>query len=323
MRVEHIRLRKRNSGKSAGAAPRLNQLLALAALATGCCAWAGETTQASSHALAHSYASFTVGTPPAALGLDPFYGKHVDAGGIPVVSSSQVSDDALLIARDIVNAMLIDRPDVRRDMVGRGVRVGVMAIGEGTMDLPEQRDWKKPARDDPRLTSCERRNYARIAAMTDAQYWNGRARGMGGDYTTVGEENLLGVPGTRYFGENILVHEFSHNILSTLERIEPGFYREVEAAYVQAMRKGLWADSYATTTVQEYWAEGTQFWFDSNMAYAHGALTIADDQDLAQYDPVLYRLLGKVYGALHRIHADVFHMSPARLQVHPVRHGDC
>ncbi len=275
------------------------------------------------HALVRSYASFTVGTPPAALGLDPFYGKHVDAGGIPVVSSSKVSDDALLIARDIVNAMLIDRPDVRRDMVGRGVRVGVMAIDEGTMDRPEQRDWKKPAEDDPRLTFCERKNYARIAAMTDAQYWNSRARGMGGDYTTVGEENLLGVADTRYYGESILVHEFSHNILSTLQRVEPDFYREVEAAYDQAMRKGLWADSYAVTTVQEYWAEGTQFWFDSNMAYANGALTIADDQALAEYDPLLYRLLGRVYGTTHHIHADVFHMSPARLRVRSVEPGGC
>lgn len=321
MRIERVRSHKRRPGRSAGAAIWPKRLLALAALATGC-AWAGESAQAP-HALVRSYASFTVAAPPAALGLDPFYAKHVDAGGIPVVSSARVSDDALLIARDIVDAMLAHRPDVRVDMVGRGVRVGVMAIDEGTMDLPEQRDWKKPAKDDPRLTFCERKNYARIAAMTDAQYWNGRARGMGGDYTTVGEENLLGVAGSRYFGESILVHEFSHNILSTLQRIEPDFHREVEAAYGQAMRKGLWADSYAMTTVQEYWAEGTQFWFDSNMAYANGASTIADDQDLARYDPVLHRLLGRVYGDTHRIPADVFHMSPARLLVHPVGSGGC
>ena len=48
--------------------------------------------------------------------------------------------------------------------------------------------------------------------MTDQEYWNRRARGMGGRYTTGAEENVLGYPGTRYFGEHILVHEFWHGI---------------------------------------------------------------------------------------------------------------
>ena len=32
--------------------------------------------------------------PPSALGLSPFYKQYVDAGGIPVVSSAKVRDDA-------------------------------------------------------------------------------------------------------------------------------------------------------------------------------------------------------------------------------------
>src|SRR4051812_11392965 len=57
------------------------------------------------------YAAFTVHAPPAALGLDAFYQKYVDAGGIPVTTSARVPDTALLIARDIVTAMLAERPD--------------------------------------------------------------------------------------------------------------------------------------------------------------------------------------------------------------------
>jgi hypothetical protein len=43
--------------------------------------------------------------------------------------------------------------------------------------------------------------------MTARQYWNRRARGMGGTFTTCAEENVLGYPGTADFGEHILVHE--------------------------------------------------------------------------------------------------------------------
>ncbi|TCM12040.1 hypothetical protein EDF56_12010 [Novosphingobium sp. PhB165] len=254
-----------------------------------------------------------VGPVPASLGLDPFYRKFVDAGGIPVVSSAKVPDKALLIARDIVLAETNERPDIRRELVRSGARVGVMANDEGTMDLPEQRDWKKPAIDDERLTPCERQNYARIAAMTDAEYWNSRARGMGGLYTTGAAENLLAVPGTRYFGENILVHEFSHNILSAIEHVDPPLYARVEAAYRHALDHGLWKDDYASVTVQEYWAEGTQFWFNSNKAYRTDGRVIVASADLQDYDPLLYAVLAEVYSPSHRIAADAFYDHPARL----------
>src|SRR5262245_66447607 len=59
--------------------------------------------------------------PPAALGLDPFYTKWVDAQGLPVVSSSRVPDAALFEARAIVNPMLERRPEVRAQLAaGRG-----------------------------------------------------------------------------------------------------------------------------------------------------------------------------------------------------------
>ncbi len=264
-----------------------------------------------------SYEVFTLSAPPPSLGLDPFYQKYVDAGGIPIVSSARVPDAALLIARDIVLAETAQRPDVRRDMATSGARVGVMAIDEGTMDLPEQRNWKKPVADDKRLTQCERKHYDKIAAMTDAQYWNSRARGMGGHYSTGAAENLLGVPGTRYFGENILVHEFSHNILSTLRKTDPLFYGRVQRAYDHAMAAGLWKGDYASVTIQEYWAEGTQFWFNSNKVFQDGDRSVLSDKDLLAYDPMLYSVLEEIYGQNHHIPADVFYNHPARLIVPP------
>src|ERR1700731_1226438 len=56
--------------------------------------------------LAPSYTRVLITAPPTTLSLDTFYKKYTDAWGIPIVSSQKVPDDALLVARDIVNYML-------------------------------------------------------------------------------------------------------------------------------------------------------------------------------------------------------------------------
>ncbi|WP_235528265.1 glycoside hydrolase [Sphingomonas sp. Leaf231] len=260
------------------------------------------------------YVAQAVGPPPARLKLDPFYKRYVDAAGLPVVSSAAVPDAALLTARDIAVAMLIERPDLRRAMIARGFRVAIMGQDEGTVDLPEQRDWKKPARDDPRLTACERKLYdQRIGRQSDAQYWNDRARGMGGDLTSAATENLLGLPGTRYFGENIFVHEFSHAILEAVRTADPALYARVDRAYVSAMAANLWKGEYGATSVDEYWAEGTQTWFNSNRLTVLDGRRILNDADLSGYDVALFNVLSEVYGERHRLPGDVFYRHPARV----------
>ncbi|WFU13077.1 glycoside hydrolase (plasmid) [Rhizobium sp. CB3090] len=260
-----------------------------------------------------NFDTFIVRSPPPSLGLDPFYAKYADAAGIPIISSEKVPDTALLIARDIVLYMLSERRDVRDALIRAGARVGIMAIDETTTDIPEQRDWQKPALDDPRLTPDERRNYAStIAKMTAQEYWAQRARGMGGLYTTGAVENLMGVPGTRYYGGNILVHEFSHNIFNALRTVDPDLVARVEKAYFHAREKGLWARSYMENTVDEYWAEGTRFWFNTNMAYSHGELTVATSDDFEVHDPELYNIMAEVYRHDHHILADVFYRHSAK-----------
>lgn len=260
------------------------------------------------------YAAATIGPPPTTLRLDPFYTRHVDAGGIPVVSSAKVPDDALLFARDIAVAMLADRPDLRRWMAASGYRVAIIALTEGLVDLPEQRHWTKPAADDPRLTTCERKYYAeRIGRLSDRDYWNNRARGMGGDLTSAATENLLGAPDTRYYGENIFVHEFSHGILEAIRRTDPVLYGSVERAYAAAMVRGMWKGEYAAVTVDEYWAEGTQTWFNSNKVAVVDGQQILSDDDLARYDVALYNVLAQVYGARHQLPGDAFYRHPARM----------
>ncbi|HEU4386825.1 MAG TPA: glycoside hydrolase [Blastocatellia bacterium] len=270
--------------------------------------------------LVEDYVRAVVGAPPASLGVDPFYKKYTDALGIAILSSEKVPDAALLVARDIVIHMLSKRPDLRAEMLKKKMRVGVMAQSESTTDIPEHRNNRRPARDDPRLTPGEKANYDKpggIGGMTDKEYWDRRARGLGGNPTTCAEENLLGYPGTRYYGENIFVHEFSHAIMGVAIRTaDPGLFAEIQAAYKEAMANGLWKNHYASTNANEYWAEGTQTWFWSNYEYMDGSTRVQSPDDLQRYDPKLYALLGRVYED-HHIPMDVYYgknIQPGRRQ---------
>jgi hypothetical protein len=267
-------------------------------------------------AIIADYARAAIGTPPDSLKYDPFYRKYTTAVGLPIVGSATVSDAALLVARDIVTHMLARRPDVREAMIRQGFRVAIMAETESTTDLPEQRDWKKPTIDDPRLTDGERANYARIAAMTDKEYWDRRARGMGGRLTSGAEENILGYPGTRYYGENILVHEFSHGIMSGIRTADSTLYQGIQAAYRAAKEAGRFEGHYAINTAAEYWAEGTQWWFWSNYEHYAGDVRLQTPDDLANYDPTLYALLAQVY-LDHHVPMDVYHARNIRPAARP------
>lgn len=254
-----------------------------------------------------SYAAAAVGPVPESLGVDPFYRKHVDALGIPVIASDKVPDDALLVARDIINTMLAARPDVRQALIERKWRTGVIAEVEMTMDIPEYARLRRPgvSRDEP-------------VTQADRDYHAWRSRGLGGNPTTGAEENLLGYPDTRYFGEHIFVHEFAHAIMGGgLRQADPTLYAEIRAAYDSAMAAGKYryADGrkhYATTNAGEYWAEGVQWWFFSNYGECFAGNEIVESpEDLKRYDPRLFELIGRVF-TTHRIPMDVFHARRVR-----------
>ena len=268
-------------------------------------------------ALVPSYEQAMITAPPAAFSFSAFYKKYADAYGIPIISSEKVPNNAVLMARDIVNYMLVKRMDIRTALIERKARVLIMAETEMETDLPERSDWKKPTKEDRRLTPGERENYDKpggIASMTDREYWNKRARGMGGTVTSCAEENLLGYPDTRYYGENILVHEFSHNIMGALRTADPALFAEIDPAYQAAKTKGLYKGQYAINTVAEYWAEGSQWWFWSNYEFYDGETRVQTPDDLKAYDPTLYGILERVYAGHHNP-ADVYYarnIKPAR-----------
>ena len=257
-------------------------------------------------------------TPPS-LAAGGFYAKHVVASGIPILSSARVPDEALLAARAMVRDMLSNRPDLAAWLQRNGYRVAIIAEDEALLDLPENAHWTKPAPDDPRLTRCEKKHYEeRIGRLTDRAYWDARARGIGGQRTVGSEEDVLGLDTSRYYGETILVHEFAHNILFAIQAVDPALYARVEAAYANALANDLWLNEYATTTVQEYWAEGTQFWFESNRLTVVDGTRILNRDDLARYDPALHAVLARAYGEVTRLAGDPFYRHPARVPPGPI-----
>ena len=256
--------------------------------------------------------------PPASLSAEPFYTKYLSAAGIPILSSERVPDAALVAARDMASGLFAHRPDLAEWLVANDYRVAVIAEEEALLDLPDKANWTKPARDDPRLTRCELKHYdVRIGTKSDRQYWDERARGIGGRRTVGSEEDVLGLPTTRYWGETIFVHEMAHNVLFAIEAVDPALYAEVEAAYANALANDLWFNEYAITTTQEYWAEGTQIWFNSNRRVMVDGRQILNHPDLAAYDPKLYAALAQAYGDKHRLESDPFWMSEARVPPGP------
>lgn len=219
---------------------------------------------------------------PASLSLDPFYRKYTDANGIPVISSSQVPEEALLKARSIVLTMLSKRDDVRLMLIEKNARVGIIGAREVTTDMPEYEFLK----DDPNTN------------------WDERSRGLGGTIwvplTTGAEENILCYSNDRYRPEDILIHEFAHAIHGMgIKFIEADFEQRLNALYTNAITSGKWANTYAATNFSEYWAEGVQDWYNVNTQSipADGIHNhINTRSELQQYDPGLYELLGEYFG---------------------------
>ena len=79
------------------------------------------------------------------------------------------------------------------------------------------------------------------------------------------EENLLGYKDDPYRGESILIHEFAHTMHEMgVNAIDKTFDAHLQQLYQQAMKKGLWKNTYDAADYREYWAEGVQCWFDAN-----------------------------------------------------------
>jgi hypothetical protein len=234
-------------------------------IATGCAVAGADTAQTSSDVTSTCH----VARPPAYLGLDAFYVKYCDAGGMPVVAASVVPDLAVQQASAIAAAMLAPNPSVRDELVALHVRYGIIGEHQLASDMPEFR----------------------------GQAW-ATGRGYGATATLPlavnGEENVMCYEATNgNWDENIVVHEMGHTIMTALQIVDPDLRARVVAAYAAAMQAGKYRGFYAATNVEEYWAEGVQDYVGGHAW--HDANDITTRAELAQYDPALYATLDEVF----------------------------
>ena len=224
--------------------------------------------------------------PAATDGVPAFYTQRASAGGFPIVASAKVSPYAVKEAVYLVELMLAKRPDVRDAMTASGARLCILAHNEFTMDQPEFAN----------LEAVEG-----YEALSPREYWDARARGLGGSETdpfcSCAEENLLAYDGDPYDTENILIHEFAHNMhLRGLTNVDPTFDTRLKAAFDAAMKAGLWKGAYASTNHHEYWAEGVQSWFDNNRENDAQHNHVNTRDELIAYDAQLAALCREVFG---------------------------
>ena len=220
--------------------------------------------------------------------MPAFYTQHISANGFPIVASAKVNPYALKEAAYWVNRMLDKRPDVREAMIKSGARMCIMAHDEYTTDLPEFQRMAKGEKSE-------------VPGVSAKDFWDARARGLGGSehdpLCTVAEENVLAFAGDPYQAENILIHEFAHNIhLRGMLNVDPTFDTRLRATYDAAMKAGLWKGKYASVNHFEYFAEGVQSWFDDNRVNDHDHNHVHLRSQLIEYDPGLAAMCREVFG---------------------------
>ena len=208
--------------------------------------------------------------------LPDFYQQWIDVRGFPIVSSQTVNPYAIREAAWLIEKMIGHRPDLLQALAENRVRFSIMAYNEMTTKIPEHSDLKPDF------------------------YWDRRARGLGATSSrpavSCGEENLLNYQGDPYGTENILIHEFAHAIHQMgLSTVDPDFDKRLKTLYEAAMDKELWKSTYASTNKEEYWAEGTQSWFNTNRENDAQHNHVSKRGILKEYDPDLAELLTEIY----------------------------
>ena len=190
---------------------------------------------------------------PAIRIVDPpeqgFYSKVLDFRGIPIKAHLVVSDEALVAAYDRLNLQLKNLPMVTANLAAAGAELHIIGRNQVTTDLPEWRQDKHVPLDE-------------YNGLTRDQ----RTRGMGGRITSCGEENLLRLPKEqdRYFGRDIGLHEFAHNIMGS--GINTEVRAKIDEQAKKSKEKGLWVNSYAGSNSSEFFCRADHVVFSEPAA---------------------------------------------------------
>ena len=223
-------------------------------------------------------------TPPP--GVHPFYTRYINAGGVVIVSSDEVPDEALIAAYRTILHLSAKRPDILEAMLAHHPRISIMGLTETASDLPE------------------------FGPENDGEWGLGQMP----DSST----SLVSVRGVCYQGNveyraNFLLHEFVHAMQNLgWPTTNPEIESEIWEAYVNAVRDGQFEqptdeplegitpfDAYGD---DEYLTHNVNAWFDLNESLPGPwvDVQIGDSgppsgtrAELLQRDPRLYEIIGR------------------------------
>ncbi|KAK3086717.1 hypothetical protein FSP39_022459 [Pinctada imbricata] len=154
------------------------------------------------------------------------------------------------------------------NQLARNVKVGVFTKSEGLTVFPEYASL----RDRP---GCYNGNCDGSCAQTctfDHRKYSSIA-GTGGQLTAIVQDNILCNGQDPYHGQsNQLVHEFAHTVMR--HGVSSATRNQIKAAYNHAVSARLWTPGvYAMQNEEEYWAEGTQVFFNvEHLSYTTGGM---------------------------------------------------
>lgn len=218
---------------------------------------------------------------PAITVLQPpekdFFSKELSFHGIPIKAHQVVADEALYAAYDRLSRLLANLPVVVTNLVAAKVELHIIGKDQVTTDLPEWRQDKGVP-------------LAEYNGLTRDQ----RTRGMGGQLTSCGEENLLKLEKDRYHGRDICLHEFSHAIRNY--GLNQAVVDKFNQQYHRSLKNNRWVKSYAGSNPDEFFAELTMWYFGTHGDVGMTGPKPADGPEgLKQYDPEAFALFDDFY----------------------------
>lgn len=200
----------------------------------------------------------------------PFYTKKRVVLGLAIVGGPGVDLRAFDVAEATVKRMFANN-GLEEFLIEQGAYIVIAEADQQVLDLPE--------------FSC-------LSAGPGSDFFThvcGVADHADYPVATVNELDLLGDTAGPCGGINILYHELGHLVYGWA--LDPADYFDARLLYSDAMAAGRYEGMYAATNYHEYFAEGTQVFFD------RGDEAGRRNRDwLARYDPDLYALLASIYG---------------------------
>jgi len=223
--------------------------------------------------------------PASTQGL-PQYAKAIDVRGFRIAGSASVADSALFQAGLTIDLMTMKRRDLLDDLARENQYMVILAPDETIDLLPDY--WILrfvPVEFGVWLTGRDYRN-TRGFSGTSILGWFPQV---------CDQANILCQSGNTHFGQNICLHESAHTLtLARSSKIRAysggNLYQAIRRQYQKSVvEEGLWPNTYAATTPNEYFAQAAQAYFDTGRngpVAGDGVYNHIDTRaELEEYDP--------------------------------------